>query len=344
MRATAGFDPNLQGSYYLSRASIQPPESLEREVWPWVDKWIDWYDRALGDEDDDRRDIAGQGFLRLLKQLRTILLQDSVLMMAEFPSHPMWTDPIFHRNDYKAFAEQLRQSISHDIREPEDVQIRRTVPAIADQLSQLRSVILGQIEQNKAEILRKLDSFDDFVQGRVSFVLNPVRSSASLQTTAVAMEAAATAAAAAAAAASSTGTSSGAASANVTVGDHDRELDPGPGDPPRYKLSRTISTVPDLWKEWTVGLGGGPSVQYLEDSYGARWRPSQEERVFFCRRKALVDWIRTRLRERPATEAMVVVMELERFRLKHRMSLSKLIASIKKDGDVGLPYSGSVAN
>jgi hypothetical protein len=40
--------------------------------------------------------------------------------------------------------------------------------------------------------------------------------------------------------------------------------------PPPYVLSRTISTVPQLWREWTVGLGDGPSVQGLEDLYGPR--------------------------------------------------------------------------
>jgi hypothetical protein len=26
--------------------------------------------------------------------------------------------------------------------------------------------------------------------------------------------------------------------------------------PPTYHLSRSITTIPDLWREWTVGLGG----------------------------------------------------------------------------------------
>src|SRR6266516_748880 len=41
--------------------------------------------------------------------------------------------------------------------------------------------------------------------------------------------------------------------------------------PPSYVLSRTISTVPQLWREWTVGLRNGPSV-YLRVFLARRTR------------------------------------------------------------------------
>lgn len=83
----------------------------------------------------------------------------------------------------------------------------------------------------------------------------------------------------------------------------------------KYRLSRTILIVPDLWRKWTVRLGGNnPSVQSLEDLYGPRWRPSQEERVLFCRRNVIIDWARAKKQERPNIEPTVIVMELERYR------------------------------
>ncbi|KAH8430197.1 uncharacterized protein LDX57_013066 [Aspergillus melleus] len=320
VRATAGFDPSLQGCYYLPRAAIQPPETLVHELWPWVDEWAEWYERGLGDQADDRRDIAGQGFLRLLKLLRPILLQDSVLQMAKFPSHPIWTDPIFHRDDFKAFRRQLEQSLSQDTGEPEEVQIRRAVPAIADQLSQLRGTVLSQIEQSKQEILEKLAGFDDFIQGRVPFVLSPVHDGPLAATTRAALTRPGASPDVIA------GVEAGTGGAGTETG---ASLDAVAGLP-KYRLSRTISTVPDLWREWTVGFGNGPSVQSLEDSYGPRWRPSQEERVFFCRRKVIINWIRAKQRERPNTEATVIVMELERYRRQQRASLAKLVVLLKQ--------------
>jgi len=79
---------------------VLPPRSLEQAVWPWVDEWLAWFDSnaEAGSGDDgegeaDRQDLAAQGFLRLLQQLRIILLQDSVVMRREFPDHPIWPTP-----------------------------------------------------------------------------------------------------------------------------------------------------------------------------------------------------------------------------------------------------------
>jgi hypothetical protein len=105
----AGFSPSIQGNFYLPRAKTLPPPALEQAVWPFVDEWLAWFDASAngGADDDghvkneksedeaDRLDLAAQGFLRLLKQLRIILLQDSVIMRREFPTHLIWTDPVF---------------------------------------------------------------------------------------------------------------------------------------------------------------------------------------------------------------------------------------------------------
>jgi hypothetical protein len=41
-----------------------------------------------------------------------------------------------------------------------------------------------------------------------------------------------------------------------------KKLTPGPLT---YQLSRAITTIPDLWREWTVGLGGQLSVEALDE-------------------------------------------------------------------------------
>ena len=114
-----------------------PPGSLEQAVWTWVYEWSAWFDsnaeagaggedckRAVeaddGSGETDRQDLAAQGFLRLLQQLRIVLLQDSVVMRArrEFPDHPMWADPIFARDDYLTFAKDVELALL-DVEEPE---------------------------------------------------------------------------------------------------------------------------------------------------------------------------------------------------------------------------------
>ena len=41
-------------------------------------------------------------------------------------------------------------------------------------------------------------------------------------------------------------------------------------EPLTYQLSRGVATIPDLWREWTVGLGGQLSVEALDERWGSR--------------------------------------------------------------------------
>jgi Transcriptional activator of glycolytic enzymes len=85
---------------------------------------------------------------------------------------------------------------------------------------------------------------------------------------------------------------------------------------PIHRMSRTISTVPNLYKKWTFGLGSAPAIQALEDAYGARWRPSHAERVFFRRRKVIISKIHRRKAEGEALEAVAEELDLVRRRMK----------------------------
>ena len=49
------------------------------------------------------------------------------------------------------------------------------------------------------------------------------------------------------------------------------QLDSAAPSPP-YMMNCTISSVHDLWQEWTVGLDLGPSIQALEAVYRAFWQ------------------------------------------------------------------------
>jgi len=57
-------------------------------------------------------------------------------MRREFPNHLIWADPIFARDDYLAFTKDVELSLL-DVEEPEEIQIRKALPAIAERLSML---------------------------------------------------------------------------------------------------------------------------------------------------------------------------------------------------------------
>ena len=62
---------------------------------------------------------------------------------------------------------------------------------------------------------------------------------------------------------------------------------------PKYFLHRNISTVLDLWREWSVGIGNEFSVRKLNELYGFGWQvdwPSRERQYYF-QRLVIIDHI-----------------------------------------------------
>jgi len=96
--------------------------------------------------------------------------------------------------------------------------------------------------------------------------------------------------------------------------------------PPTYHLSRGITTIPDLWREWTVGLGGQLSVEALDERWGSRWRHGAEFQ-FYSRRKVIIDEIKRLAAGGRA--AIDVVDTLEEQRLRAKSSLSQVINALK---------------
>jgi hypothetical protein len=77
-----------------------------------------------------------------------------------------------------------------------------------------------------------------------------------------------------------------------------------------------------------VGVGGGPSVQGLEDLYGPRWRQKHSEKVMYGRRKIIVDEIRRRLAE--GINGGAAVEEVELMRQRGQLSLYQLYELLKR--------------
>ncbi|KAK4206866.1 transcriptional activator of glycolytic enzymes-domain-containing protein, partial [Rhypophila decipiens] len=50
-------------------------------------------------------------------------------------------------------------------------------------------------------------------------------------------------------------------------------------EPPKHSMSRAVKTVSDLWREWTTGLQGGPSITALDNRWGSRWRAGRQAEV-----------------------------------------------------------------
>ena len=378
MRSMAGFAASVQGNFFLPRARVPPPRSLERSVWPFVDEWLAWLDEGEGvgegaavdegegetivveckpegspatasyaavaaasalDADEahaDRDDLAAQGFLRLLRQLRVILLQDSVIMRREFPAHPLWADPLFGRDDYRAFEKDVELSLL-DVEEPEELRIRKTLPAIAERLSILHQSLARDVNEWGTRTREQLGEINarlgDLFEGRISITLNPTYA-ALPPPTAATVDTTTALAPTLVSAAGSTSTPFHSTFSSPAPSEASSEVvEAAEAVVPSYLLSRAISTVPQLWREWTIGLGGGPSVQGLEDHYGVRWRRKHSEKVMYGRRKVIIDEIRRR--HAAGISIGAAVEEVELVRQRGALSLYQLYQLLNRQKERG---------
>lgn len=116
IRAVNGF-PTQRGRFWIKRGAVETSQSLASKVFPWVDDALDKVFRGYRIKkksgkngcSDCPKTICGQGFLRILVELRTVFLQDSVALKKDYPDHPMFGQYLFQDPEYLAFEGQLNE-------------------------------------------------------------------------------------------------------------------------------------------------------------------------------------------------------------------------------------------
>jgi len=145
MKLMAGFSHERAGLYHLKRAIAEPPQSLQRHIWPWLDEAAQMYALGYASGQGSDLDQSGDQFVKLLLELRVVLLQDSALLMPRFPKLPLWKHPVFSHDDWSRFAEQVREAEARE-EEPEHVLLARTQPLVASEIAALNRNPSGLIQ------------------------------------------------------------------------------------------------------------------------------------------------------------------------------------------------------
>ena len=97
---------------------------------------------------------------------------------------------------------------------------------------------------------------------------------------------------------------------------------------PSYKLSREVRDIPSLWREWTVGSSGLPSVDELDRQWGSAWRTSSE-RQYYSTRRTIIEEIRRRAED--SGDFAGVVRGMEEERKASGASLDKVCKALRRD-------------
>lgn len=307
MRTLAGF-PKDRGHFYIPRQMVEPPLSLTEQIFPEVSRWLAIHGMDFDSEPDADANVehsmATDGFLMLMKLLRTILLQDSVFLQDIYPNLFIWQHPLFSTVEYKAFAKQLKSTIaSSGI--PEEERLAQSVPLIADRLANLSEIL----HDHHNVINNKLDS-----QLRTHSLLEEKINNIFSGRSALRIVA---------------DSFTPCSSPNAIIPERNHEVTQNVhAEVPKYTLSRSLHTVAEVWMEYVRGIGNNPSVKELELKYGAKWRREPKEQRFFSRRKNIYRKVE-QLVDQGLSE-VDAVNTLEEERILHKLSLDALQKRLNK--------------
>ena len=151
------------GNYYLSREILEPPEELQRMIFPQLEETIE----RVYSVPVERRDKNAQGFILTLKWWRVVILQDAVVLSNIFPRSPIWTHHPFTTPLFRQFKQEALHAIDHDVH-PLAFQIQQAVPAIATQIRANTRVMADgfstQSNQHADELVMLEKGFQQVVQ------------------------------------------------------------------------------------------------------------------------------------------------------------------------------------
>jgi hypothetical protein len=313
MRIVAGFSASI-GDYFLARAQHEPPYELQKQLWPWIEEWEPRFEaracrRSWAEGGLDEDDLAADGFLKLMRRLRIVLLQDLAVLQPRYPALPFFSHPPFYGPAWDEFALAVQSDAAVGV-EPPSLLLQRALPELSGVLESSRAALLQNSQRLANRLESRLqgiqDSIDALFQGRMPVTFTGYFGAGP-----------GPAAPAAPAASARVGQD---AMPPVPVPAHialsprasvSRGPDADSSMPVLATLARAF-TVKDVWREWQEGLAGQPAIRELEEKWGSRWRPSNVARVQFCRRKVIWDEIIARTTRGKSADEAVVELELKR--------------------------------
>jgi len=141
------------GGYFLPRAEFVPLERLLRRVWPWLEEWDEWFRlcaqrRSWAEGGLDADDVASEGFIKLMKHLRIILLQDLAILQlgkplpslfsfiltnysTDYPRLELFAQPLFLDLEWASFAHSVQNGGVEDSA-PRSLLLKRALPEMSN--------------------------------------------------------------------------------------------------------------------------------------------------------------------------------------------------------------------
>ena len=325
MRTMAGHLPQ-KGCFEIRRA-IAPPDTLLSKIWPELDDWKGRF--GLGP--DQINDLAAMGLTNLLLYLREVILQDSVLLIREFPGSPVWNHPVFQHPAYSQWAQEISTLLVQEKGPSQPALLAQALPALTDYLQSIDTRNNTRITSLQADLRGRLQEIEcqtrqlqTFLSNGLTFQLTPTITTAVTMAPGPAL------------------TSSQYVSACSSI-NNSRPMTPEleEEEPPQHCMCRAVKTVKNLWREWTAGLQGQPAIAALDRRWGSRWRAGRQSEVqwYSLRLEIIKEIRRIAQAQRISEEAAMFTLSIQQQRTGRsidqlckqlRASRKAQLASLKK--------------
>ena len=263
MRALAGFSPKFH-NFFIARDVLKPPPTLMHKVFPEIDQMLQ------EEMEESKPNIAKLQFLKLLKYLRRVILQDACFLTEEYPNSILWKHNIFTSQEFQDFKSEMLSMID-TVKDPTDTSLREVLPVamqhyeskLQDMGKTVRAEIKALnyiIKAQSREIVNLRSAVEKYTSKRRRLVFEEVENGDMLETPC---------------------DTSGLGLV------HESTRIPPSGSLINFRMNRSVTTVCRLWEEWKVGINGLPSIEHL-DTNGVKWRQDGKEKTFYCRRRSVI--------------------------------------------------------
>ena len=307
MRRVAGFTSD-EGGYFLPRAQAAPPPELLQKIWPWVEEWEErfrkrslrktWEEGGL-DEDD----VAGQGFLALLRHLRVVLLQDLAVLQPTYPDLPFFRHEIFRVPSWPLYAELVRAAVLN----PEysrSLLLEQVLPEVNHAVYNSRDSLHHQAQHLHAALRVQLSALVAQVNNvaAIATSFSQLTSGGQLPLT---IQFGHPPSSSVGVAAAPEGLAQLAQPAQPRQPAEPAQL------PPAFELL-PLHTIGDLWTAWKEGIGGQQAVEALEEAWGRDWRREGRVTKWYSARRPLVEKVYKWIAQGCSATAAIELVERER--------------------------------
>jgi hypothetical protein len=296
------------------------------------------------------QDIATRCFMNLLRWLRVVLFQDAVFLRKKYPALKIWLEPVFNNPVFETFAQALLHEAEHG-ETPHFVRISKAMPDLAHQLreqhgnmmntmSMYHQSILNSSQQghtitsdsNRQEHALTRNIILQSLQPFLSLMTDLSGSGVTLQTSSETHVQLAD--------------SSSIADILADIPQFDSillqppvseeqailgpisELNANTNSIEQYRLATQVKTVTELWTEYAIGIPqrtglSGPSIQQLDNDFGAKWRTRDDCRKAYSRRRHIWEAIK-QAAQNLNLAPQIIAEKMERWRQNQGYALHRL--------------------